>query len=366
MGFCPNCGSYVSPGSNICSCGTTLGGSSSSDEKSIEESEPNLRERLISAYETLARNYFNSKDYAKAIEYYDMILDMSPNLFYPNYNKARSLYYIGKYESALAFFKKSLRRGLDINNHVILQWIGDTLNCLYRFDEAIEKYEEAIDVINEYCEHHVNRCKSDRLIDYDTIEMLCKSSIEERDERLSYMYRDIANSYMLRGDFTGSRRDYQTSLKYCEKSWKLNYGANAHILRKMIEDRLSNLKKPKPDKKHNKVKRNSLSKKKSISPTWNELVYNNYVITITGTQFYGNAELKKGMRFRLKKEPENTYDSDAIAVYLGDEKIGYVANSQDTAWDLGMTASDMKYLDYEYAEYVMLCNCKYHVAKLVK
>lgn len=25
MPFCPNCGSYVSPGSNVCSCGTTFG-----------------------------------------------------------------------------------------------------------------------------------------------------------------------------------------------------------------------------------------------------------------------------------------------------------------------------------------------------
>lgn len=24
MGFCPNCGSYVSPGTNVCSCGTTF------------------------------------------------------------------------------------------------------------------------------------------------------------------------------------------------------------------------------------------------------------------------------------------------------------------------------------------------------
>ena len=24
MPFCPNCGSYVSPGTNVCSCGTTI------------------------------------------------------------------------------------------------------------------------------------------------------------------------------------------------------------------------------------------------------------------------------------------------------------------------------------------------------
>ncbi len=39
MPFCPNCGSYISPGTNICSCGTTFGYSSSEHKKEKEPTE---------------------------------------------------------------------------------------------------------------------------------------------------------------------------------------------------------------------------------------------------------------------------------------------------------------------------------------
>mgnify|MGYP005803592297 CR=1 FL=1 len=51
--------------------------------------------------------------------------------------------------------------------------------------------------------------------------------------------------------------------------------------------------------------------------------------TLTGTQhYYGKDFLKKGMKVRLIKEPENEYDREAIRVELpGLGKVGYVANS---------------------------------------
>ena len=54
--------------------------------------------------------------------------------------------------------------------------------------------------------------------------------------------------------------------------------------------------------------------------------------TLTGTQhYYGKDFLKKGMKVRLIKEPENEYDREAIRVELpGLGKIGYVANSTRT------------------------------------
>ena len=72
MGFCPNCRSYVSPGSNVCSCGTTLGGSPSTNiEVPYDEPKPTLKPSLISAYSNLAKKYFVCQDYEWAIEYYD-------------------------------------------------------------------------------------------------------------------------------------------------------------------------------------------------------------------------------------------------------------------------------------------------------
>ena len=70
MGFCPNCGSYVSPGSNVCSCGTTLGGSHSTNiEVPYDKPKPTLKQSLISTYSNLAKKYFDCGDYERAIEF---------------------------------------------------------------------------------------------------------------------------------------------------------------------------------------------------------------------------------------------------------------------------------------------------------
>lgn len=55
-------------------------------------------------------------------------------------------------------------------------------------------------------------------------------------------------------------------------------------------------------------------------------------ITLTGTNHYfGNEFLELGMKLKLKKEPDNQFDKEAIRVELkGLGKIGYVANSAHT------------------------------------
>ena len=54
--------------------------------------------------------------------------------------------------------------------------------------------------------------------------------------------------------------------------------------------------------------------------------------TLTGTNYYhGSDFLKKGMKIRLIKEPDNPYDHEAIRVEMDPlAKIGYVANSTST------------------------------------
>ncbi len=54
--------------------------------------------------------------------------------------------------------------------------------------------------------------------------------------------------------------------------------------------------------------------------------------TITGmNHYYGSDFLKKSMKVKLIKEPDNPYDKEAIRVELkGLGKIGYVANSPYT------------------------------------
>ena len=54
--------------------------------------------------------------------------------------------------------------------------------------------------------------------------------------------------------------------------------------------------------------------------------------TLTGTRYYyGSDFLKRGMKLKVKKEPDNKYDKEAIAVDVeGLGTIGHVANSINT------------------------------------
>lgn len=65
-----------------------------------------------------------------------------------------------------------------------------------------------------------------------------------------------------------------------------------------------------------------------------------YYFTLTGTKYYyGKEFLKKGMKVRLEKEPDNKYDKEAIQVKLeGMGVIGYVANSTYTVLGESMSA----------------------------
>ncbi len=62
--------------------------------------------------------------------------------------------------------------------------------------------------------------------------------------------------------------------------------------------------------------------------------------TLTGTQFYyGSDFIEPGTKVKLKKEPDNKYDKDAIEVRMkGLGKIGYVANSVHTVIGESMSA----------------------------
>ena len=79
------------------------------------------------------------------------------------------------------------------------------------------------------------------------------------------------------------------------------------------------------------------------------------LFTIAGTKFHDNSKkLYPGAPLKLLKEPDNEFDNDAIAVYFGDEKVGYVANSDYTKYELTASASELqdKILDSIHAEYL--------------
>lgn len=70
------------------------------------------------------------------------------------------------------------------------------------------------------------------------------------------------------------------------------------------------------------------------------------------------------MKLKLVKEPDNSYDKDAIAVYVGNDKVGYVANSSKTNFSKSSMASELKNLPkISYAGY-LTDYFDYHIAKL--
>lgn len=62
--------------------------------------------------------------------------------------------------------------------------------------------------------------------------------------------------------------------------------------------------------------------------------------TIAGcNHYYGSDFMKKGMKVKLIKEPDNEYDKEAIQVKVkGLGKVGYVANSPYTVKGESMSA----------------------------
>ena len=107
------------------------------------------------------------------------------------------------------------------------------------------------------------------------------------------------------------------------------------------------------------------------------LILKNYdkseLFTIIGTEFYEDCgKLDLGVPLKLVKEPENEFDSDAIAVHVGDKKAGYVANSVDTKYELTSSASELqdKIPDICQGEYLLYLDryspIQFHIGKIIK
>lgn len=83
-----------------------------------------------------------------------------------------------------------------------------------------------------------------------------------------------------------------------------------------------------------------------------------YFITITGqNHYYGMSPYKVNRIVKLVKEPDNSYDSEAIRVELPYiDKIGYVANSVNTVYDGTCSAGRLydKFDDYAYAKVMFI------------
>ncbi|WP_458405436.1 HIRAN domain-containing protein [Methanobrevibacter sp.] len=311
MPFCPNCGSYVSPGANICSCGTTFGYGPEAEKETESELEKHQREikNTVDEWCIEAGKLMDRGEYLKAIEYFNKALEIYPKYHLPTFNKAKAYYYAGMYRQALHWFKKTQSPHGGIENYVVLEWIGDTLNELYQFDKAVKAYRKAIDIINEDYEWTINFHKDQR---WDPPSDAYLNSLHnEKNERISALKDLIECSKKLKREVPFRLvSDFDEQEKFLKNIGKENF------------------------------------------------------ITITGTNFYDGPEFEKGMKLKLINEENNEFDSEAIAVYSGDVKVGYVANGVRTACYLTSQAKDVQIHDIAYAEYMFYFAHKYHIAKI--
>lgn len=96
------------------------------------------------------------------------------------------------------------------------------------------------------------------------------------------------------------------------------------------------------------------------------------LFTIAGRHFYTTGiNPVPGMELKLVRESYNEFDRDAIAVFVDDEKIGYVANSDYTKYYLTSSASEIKDRIHGVAsaEYVLYleryANIQFAIGRLV-
>lgn len=424
MGTCPNCGSYVSPGSNVCSCGTTFGGTS--HEEKCESEKFDFMDVPYNRYISNASKSKKQGDYLKAIEYYDKALNET-NIFRNRdlREKGEACYLAERYDEALQCFNEAFHDPIGYFDCKTYRLMARTLDSMNRFDEALEAYETSLDLIQKDYEHKVEHVtKYGTLGEAGTIRYI-EDRFKKSNIKKAIIFNDMALSYLLRGDFELDSAHYETAIKYVEEAIQLDYdNSNSWNVKAIILVRLGRYEQSKrfydtsldiqwsdvvvenrarmlkswalelaDEGKFQKaidLLEEAIECLSKIQTTENKRQYESLIIsiidrrefkeqygvlkgigrenliTITGISYYMGNIFEKKMRLELEREPGNEFDSDAIAVYLNGEMVGYVANSDDTASDMSLKASEIHDpLKDAYAEYVLHYQNRYHIARIL-
>ena len=409
MPICPNCGSYVSEGSSTCSCGTSMGRPSSYEE---EDSEITERKEEAAGYFHRGVELERKGRYAEALSSYEKSRELGDRNF-TSFKRGDLYYEMGDYEAALECYKKY---GKDES---ALCAAAKALAKLGRYDEAFNNYFEVLGMI-EASPRYVQDYTNPNCGIYYTKEELEREASEKQKRKrkdLARVYKDIAMAYML-------QENYNVAIKYVDEAIgfdkaNANYpNAKAIILERMgsyeeamkCYDRAIEMESDSVfiDNEARMIKgwcselfgnMDDLRKAEALidkavdmlSGTESEEDVSKYIrlrdhiqdlisyggqremlnaigrenlIVITGSCYCGNPDFEIGMIFVLLKEPFNEFDSDAMAVYLGCDKVGYVANSPDTMCEMCSGASDLPIPFSTHAEYLMHYRGQYHIVKI--
>ena len=218
-------------------------------------------------------------------------------------DKAWKLYNDCKDEEALYY----INLALDLNDRSHKNWNrkGLILEGLKRFDESIECFDRSLDIYESSTVLN-NRA---RVLMRKAAQLLEKSKELKNGLNLLYEAREIINESINTFSQEKDEEQYQNILTLKESiDFYIGYETT-------FQEKLETL------KKHDKSE----------------------LFTITGIKFFGyNPKLVPGASLRLVKESENESDRDAIALYIDDTQVGYVANSEYSTYEMTSTASELK------------------------
>ena len=211
MPTCPNCGSYVSPGSPTCSCGTSFSGSSSY-ERETENPEEKKRRELARQYFLQASSLEDEHRYAEALRMYEKFSELR-NVGIGLLKKASLYYYMGDYESALEI----CRRSLDDDSYDGYRWAGMALRQLKRYDEAFDMFFKALDIIensSKFVQDYTNP-NFGRYYTKEELDEMAREKTFKKWEALAEVYKEISLTYKC-------QKNYKVSLKYIDEAISLD------------------------------------------------------------------------------------------------------------------------------------------------
>ena len=422
MPMCPNCGGWVSEGSSTCSCGTPVSDFANVpdevDKDEIKREVSNeIIENMVQRRTREAKRLAEKERYAEAIEKYDEALDIKYST--EIVREIAELYFkMGEYEKALEEYDSiDDRRG-----------VAMTLIELERCDEAIDVFETLIEGAESKFPNP--DFHQDWASDEDYVQRYkkrCQYREEEKFRYLAIIYNDLGWAYNKKEDYGKAIECYEKGIGYdpdfaenwnckaialnhqgkyvealkfydialeidvadktilknkegCLKSYGKAYLSGKYPVKSDFLERAlelaaedsevsdSNVEASQTDKPGNEQVRKEPDNQNEMDykeqTDFLKSIGKENLITIAEDPDYYHPKFERGMDFKLAREKDNLHD-DAIAVYLFDVKVAYVADDDDACCYLTSKASDIQIKDTAHAEYLLNYYGMFHIAQII-
>lgn len=328
MGICPNCGSWVDEGDICHGCGAVFGYGGGS------YSESDILAMSCSAERDRKRGNLKS-----SIETYKEIIESLENVDSYSYDSFVQ-YHIQAAKDAIAEMKPEFEAVEDAEKKA--RELSDeawSLYNKYHLVDALHLINQAIDIYP-----HIADDFNRKALILDNMGRYEEASYFY-DKALSFDPYDkifSKNKALMLSDWADQLLENSKGLS---NRWSMLNEAYEKIktaIETLPENNDKNLESLKQQKKsiefYIDIEKDFQKKLETIG-----LYEKDILFTITGRDFYENdVRLYMGLNLKLVKEPSNKYDSDAIAVYANDKKIGYVANSDYTIYEQTYSASELQ------------------------